>query len=186
MRARMALAVSGIGCEMREVKLREKPAEMLAASPKGTVPVLVTPDGDVIDESIDVMRWALSKRDPENWLGGDDPALISANDGPFKHHLDRYKYSTRHGTDAAEHRAACLTILLQLEERLNGSVYLCGDTKTLTDAAIMPFIRQFAATDREWLDAQPLPKLREWLDLQIASDLFTAIMAKREQWRPVA
>ncbi|NMW32971.1 glutathione S-transferase [Altererythrobacter sp. RZ02] len=186
MRARMALAVSGIPCEMREVKLREKPAEMLAASPKGTVPVLVISDGSVIDESIDVMRWALSKGDPENWLSGDDAALIAANDGPFKHHLDRYKYSTRHGTDAAEHRAACLTILLQLEARLERSLYLCGDTQTLTDVAIMPFIRQFAATDREWLDTQPLPKLREWLDRQIASDLFTTIMVKREQWRPAA
>lgn len=171
---------------MREVKLREKPEAMLEASPKGTVPVLVLHDGTVIDESIDVMRWALDTNDPDGWLAGDDADLIAANDGPFKHHLDRYKYTSRHGTDAEEHRTAALEILLNLEKRLEQSTFLCGETLTLTDAAIMPFIRQFAATDRAWFDAQPLPKLRHWLDSQIASDLFTGIMVKRDQWRPAA
>ena len=106
MRARMALLVSGILCEIREVKLSDKPVEMLRASPKATVPVL--PDGGVIDESLDIMRWALRRHDPEDWLGGDDTALIAANDGAFKHHLDRYKYPDRHGSDAAEHRTAGL------------------------------------------------------------------------------
>lgn len=186
MRARMALAVSGTSCEMREVKLREKPEAMLKASPKGTVPVLVLTDGTVIDESIDVMRWALDTNDPDGWLAGDDAELIAANDGPFKHHLDRYKYTSRHGTDAEEHRAAALEILLTLEKRLDQSTFLCGETLTLTDAAIMPFIRQFAATDRAWFDTQPLPKLQHWLDNQIASDLFAGIMVKRDQWQPAA
>lgn len=184
MRARMALAASGITCEMREVKLREKPSKMLEASPKGTVPVLVLPDGSVIDESIDVMRWALARSDPKGWLSGDDEELIAANDGPFKHHLDRYKYSTRHGTDSEEHRSACLTILEKLEQRLTTDTYLCGGSQTLTDIAIMPFVRQFAATDRDWFDAQALPKLRNWLDSQIASGLFATIMVKRDQWQP--
>ncbi|MGB7372523.1 glutathione S-transferase [Pontixanthobacter sp.] len=186
MRARMAFAVSGTRCEMREVKLREKPQAMLDASPKGTVPVLVLQDGTVIDESIDVMRWVLATNDPDGWLAGDDAEIIAANDGPFKHHLDRYKYASRHGTDAEEHRAAASQILLNLERRLEASTFLCGDRLTLTDAAIMPFIRQFAATDRAWFDRQPLPKLRDWLDRQMASELFTEIMVKRDQWRPAA
>lgn len=97
MRARLALLVSETAFELREVKLSAKPPEMIALSPKGTVPVLVLPDGRVIDQSLDIMRWALGRNDPESWLDGDDPALIEANDGPFKHHLDRYKYPHRRG-----------------------------------------------------------------------------------------
>ena len=186
MRARMALASSGIEPEFREVKLREKPAEMLEASPKGTVPVLVLADGTVIDESIDVMRWALSQNDPDNWLEGADFGLIETNDGPFKHHLERYKYSARHGTDAEEHRAACLAILQDLDERICTGPYLHGTAPGLTDAAIMPFVRQFAATDREWFDAQPIPNVRRWLDTMLGSELFKAVMVKRDQWRPEA
>ncbi|MXP48343.1 glutathione S-transferase [Altererythrobacter luteolus] len=186
MRARMALAASGIEPEFREVKLREKPAEMLEASPKGTVPVLVLENGKVIDESIDVMRWALGRNDPENWLQGADFDLIEMNDGPFKHHLDRYKYSTRHGSDAEEHRAACLAILRDLDERIGTGPYLHGQKPGLTDAAIMPFVRQFAATDREWFDTQPIPNVRRWLDTMLESELFKAVMVKRDQWRPEA
>jgi glutaredoxin len=127
MRARMALRVSGTACEIREVKLSAKPAAMLAASPKGTVPVLVLADGQVIDESLDIMRWALARNDPEGWLEGDDPALIQANDGPFKQHLDRYKYPDRHDSVAAEHRALGLEMLADLDRRLASSAYLCGE-----------------------------------------------------------
>ncbi|MDF7777357.1 glutathione S-transferase [Sphingomonas sp. AOB5] len=183
MRARMALLVSGTACEIREVMLRDKPAEMLAASPKGTVPVLVLADGSVIDESIDVMRWALARNDPEGWLAGDDAALIAANDGPFKHHLDRYKYPERHGSDPLAHRAEGTALLAALEARLANQPYLCGSRRTLADASIMPFVRQFAAVDHDWFAAQQLPALRGWLAAWIASPLFERTMVNRPQWR---
>ncbi|MDO6413550.1 glutathione S-transferase [Sphingomonas sp. BIUV-7] len=182
MRARMALLVSGTPFELREVKLSAKPPEMIAASPKGTVPVLLFSDGQVIDESLDIMRWALSVHDPEDWLAGDDARLIEANDGAFKHHLDRYKYPHRHGSDAAEHRAAGLAILATLEQRLGVQPYLCGPTRSLTDAALMPFVRQFAATDPAWFDAQALPAVQRWLAEQLASPLFARVMTRQDPW----
>lgn len=183
MRARMALAVSGVAHEIREVRLRAKPAAMLAASPKGTVPVLVLSDGSVIEESIDITRWALTQNDPDKWLAGDDQALIAANDGPFKHHLDRYKYADRYDADGIDHRAAALALLKPLQARLATQPFLCGDRWTLTDTAIMPFVRQFAATDRPWFDAQPLPDLRRWLDDAIASPLFGQVMTVHPVWQ---
>ena len=185
-RARLALVVSETRCEVREVKLRDKPAALIAASPKATVPVLVLPDGCVIDESLDIMRWALGRNDPERWLEGDDAGLIAANDGPFKHHLDRYKYPDRHGSDPAAHRACGLALLAALEMRLEEQTWLCGRRQSLTDAAIMPFVRQFAAVDRTWFDAQRLPRLQRWLGAQISSPLFAAIMIARPTWRPEA
>lgn len=182
MRARLALAVSGIDCEVREVTLRAKPDAMLAASPKGTVPVLVLPDGSVIDESIDIMRWALARHDPEGWLAGDDRDLIAANDGPFKHHLDRYKYPNRYPADEVDHRAAAVALLEVLEARLAGQAFLCGEQRTLADAAIMPFVRQFAAVDAEWFAGLPLPGVRRWLDGWLGSQLFAAVMVRRELW----
>ncbi|RVT93950.1 glutathione S-transferase [Sphingomonas crocodyli] len=184
MRARLALLVSETAFELREVKLSAKPAEMLAASPKGTVPVLVLPDGQVIDQSIDIMRWALGRNDPEHWLDGDDDTLIAANDGAFKHHLDRYKYPERHGSDPAEHRAAAMDMLAVLEDRLSRQLWLCGASRSLTDAALMPFVRQFAATDQAWFDVQPLPGVQRWLGVQLASPLFERVMARHEVWRP--
>lgn len=186
MRARMALTISGIEVETREVVLRDKPQAMLDVSPKGTVPVLVLEDRTVIDESIDVMRWALARNDPENWLDGDDTELLAAIDGPFKHHLDRYKYSTRHDTDPQEQRAAAYGILEQMDARLTRSPYLCGDTRTLIDIATFPFIRQFANADRAWFDAQPISHLQVWLERLIESELFARIMVKRDQWKPEA
>lgn len=182
MRARLALAVSGIEVETREVKLRDKPAAMLAASPKGTVPVLVLADDIVIDESIDIMRWALAANDPERWLDGDDAALIAANDGAFKAHLDRYKYPDRFAADGIDHRAAGVAMLRELERRLAEKPFLYGERRTLADAAVMPFVRQFAAVDRRWFDGLPLPGLRRWLDAWLASDLFAAVMVRREVW----
>lgn len=183
MRARMALAISETGVEHREVALRDKPAAMLAASPKGTVPVVVCDDGTVIDESVDVMRWALGRSDPENWLSGDDRDLIAIIDGPFKHHLDRYKYSARHDSDPQEHRAGAFAILEQLEGRLRENCNLCGDRRSMADIAIFPFIRQFANTDREWFDAQPLPHLQRWLGEHLDSPLFQQIMVKYDPWQ---
>lgn len=182
MRARMALLIAGQACEIREVKLSAKPAAMVAASQKATVPVLVPSDGLVLEESLDIMRWALGEYDPERWLERAAPDLIEMNDGPFKHHLDRYKYSARHDTDPLEHRAAAMERLQVLEERLAGRTNLCGEMRGIADIAIFPFIRQFAATDREWFTGAPVPHLRRWLSRHIASPLFQAIMTKREPW----
>ncbi|MEO6718567.1 MAG: glutathione S-transferase [Novosphingobium sp.] len=184
MRARLALAVSGKRVELREIKLSAKPVAMLAASPKGTVPVLVLPDGTVIEESIDIMRWALAQADPEGWLARDDPALIAGCDGPFKHALDRYKYPDRHGADAAQHRDEGLNFLRQLDERLSGAGQLGGTTRGLADAAIMPFVRQFAAVDPDWFDRQPLSHAKPWLAGHLASDLFAAVMIRFAPWSP--
>lgn len=184
MRARLALAVSGTRCELREVTLRAKPLSMLAASSKGTVPVLVLPDGQVIDESLDIMRWALGNRDPEQWLVRDDAALIAANDGAFKQNLDGYKYPERHNRDPFTHRENGLTFLREIDARLAASGQLAGSARGLADAAIMPFVRQFAAVDQEWFNAQSLPQLKTWLHGHLASDLFNAIMMRVAPWSP--
>ncbi len=183
MRARMALWVAGIEAELREVKLAAKPPELIAASPKATVPVLVLSDDQVIDESLEIMRWALAQQDPEGWLAGEDTALIAANDGPFKHHLDRAKYPDRYEPDGVDHRAAAIALLLPLEERLADQAQLCGPRRSLTDIALFPFIRQFAHSDRDWFAAQGLPRLTAWLEGHIASDLFAAIMPKFAPWQ---
>ncbi|WP_336969439.1 glutathione S-transferase [Sphingobium aromaticiconvertens] len=183
MRARMALLVSGQAVEIREVALRDKPPAMLAASPKGTVPVLVIAEGAVIDESLDIMRHALTRNDPEGWLAGDDAELIAANDGPFKHHLDRYKYPERHGSDPLGHRAAALDLLAPLEARLARTPHLCGPTRTLVDIALFPFVRQFAAVEPDWFAARSLPRLQHWLAAHIGSDLFERAMVRRPAWR---
>jgi glutathione S-transferase len=183
MRARMALIASGQKVVLREVALRDKPAEMIAASPKGTVPVLVLPDGNVIDESIDIMRWALTRHDPEDWLMGDDPALIARNDGAFKHHLDRYKYVSRYGSDPLEHRGAAMEMLGGLEARLGRGDYLTGESRRLADIAIFPFVRQFAAVEPEWFATQPLPLVRNWLDRLTGSSLFARAMLRVQPWR---
>lgn len=182
MRARLALLVSGQQVEIREVKLREKPAAMLAVSPKGTVPVLRLADGTTIDESLLIMRWALARHDPASWLAGDDEALIAANDGPFKHHLDRYKYAERHGSDAIFHRQAALEWLALLEERLVDG-QLCGAEPTLADIAIFPFVRQFAAVDPDWFATLPFPRLMHWLAGHVESRLFARAFIRLAPWR---
>lgn len=183
MRVRMALWAAGIAVELREVKLAAKPQELIAASPKATVPVLVLADGTVVDESLAIMRWALAQSDPEDWLAGDDPALIAVNDGVFKHHLDRAKYPGRFGEDETDHRAAALAMLAPLEVRLERTAYLSGPTRALTDIALFPFIRQFAAIEPEWFARQPLPHLLAWLERHTASPLFAAIMPKFAPWQ---
>lgn len=183
MRARLAIAVSGVAVELREIKLSAKPQAMLEASPKGTVPVLVLPDGGVIEQSLEVMHWALGQNDPEGWLERDDPALIERNDGSFKHDLDRYKYPERHGSDAVAHRDGGLAFLADLDARLAQDEQLCGESRGLADMAVMPFVRQFAAVERAWFDGQPLPHLRRWLAGHLESDLFASVMGKFEPWR---
>lgn len=188
MRARMALAASGLPVRVREIILRDKPPEMLAASPKGTVPVLVRMDGHVIDESLDIMHWALAQNDPEGWLraGPTETAeLIARNDGPFKHALDRYKYADRHKTDGARHRTEAMDILAGLDARIRGhSGQLLGTAPTLADIAIFPFVRQFAATDESFWTSRAPARLQAWLSGHIASPRFASIMAKFPRWQP--
>lgn len=216
MRARLAIAASGQQCELREVVLRDKPPELMAASPKGTVPVLVLPGGEVIDQSLDIMRWALNRRDAEGWLpqSADEQAatdaLIAACDGDFKRHLDRYKYPNRYvapadgpvpvesdadspsmhtsaadiGGFALAHRAAGAAFVRQLGARLDHNQgYLLGNCWSLADAAILPFIRQFAATDLAWFDAQSWPAVQGWLADFVQSARYAAVMDKYPRWQ---
>lgn len=184
MRARMAVAVSGVHVELREVVLRDKPPEMLELSPKGTVPVLVLPDGGVLEQSLDIMRWALAQNDPKTWLAYDDQNLILETDGPFKQALDRYKYPHRYDLiDGSAHRDAALAHLADLNGRLASAPYLGGAQPAFTDIAIFPFVRQFAATDAAWFATLPLPALQSWLTALVESDLFVAIMTRYPQWK---
>ena len=197
MRARLALAVSTLNYELREVDLKNKPPQLLAASPKGTVPVLVLPSGQVIDESLDIMRWALEQHDPEKWLksGPIDNmlALIESNDGPFKKALDRYKYPNRYpqesngDTVAFElvHRGAGARWLETLDATLSKG-WLFGDQASLADVACLPFVRQFAHTDAAWFAAQPWPRLQTWLAQFEASALFASVMGKHPLWRELS
>ena len=180
----MTLLMSGEPIEIREVSLRNKPAALIEASSKATVPVLVLPDGEVIDESLDIMLWALNRNDPEGWLAGSDIAMVASNDGPFKHDLDRYKYPERHASDPVAHRTAGLAMLGEYETRLAETANLCRDTRSFADIAIMPFVRQFAATDRAWFDEQTLPLLKRWLALHVGSPLFERAMARLGPWTP--
>lgn len=190
MRARMALHASGICHELREVALRNKPESMLAVSPKGSVPVLLLPDGQVIDESRDIMQWALHQHDPEGWLGADDEhlaaaqPLIDSNDMSFKRHLDRYKYADRHPELSREHyREQAEVFLRQLEQRLGTRHYLLDRHFSIADAAIFPFVRQFAEVDAEWFASSPYPALRNWLSGIVSSARFVAIMQKHPPWK---
>jgi glutathione S-transferase len=173
MRARMALQIAQIPVQTVEVNLKNKPESLLKASPKATVPVLILSSGQILDESLDIMHWALTQSDPEHWLKSIDQALIAQNDGPFKHHLDRAKYKA-----SLPDRESALAILHSLNARLETSAHLSRPTRSFTDVALMPFIRQFAAVDRAWFAAQPLPHLQRWLATFESSKLFTTIMAK--------
>lgn len=189
MRARMALLAADIDVELREVVLRDKPQSMIDASPKATVPVLILPDGSVIDESLEIMVWALAENDPLEWLTpesgtlDDMLSLIAQNDGPFKHHLDRYKYHNRYvDADPAEHRRDAEKILNRLDGQLAVGKYLFGSRPALADFAIAPFIRQFANTDNDAFDAMPFVHLQRWLDDFLASSFFERAMTKYDQW----
>ena len=185
MRARMALGYSGVPLSIVEVSLKAKPAEMLAASPKGTVPVLVCADGRVIEQSLDIMQWALGQHDPDNWLQADHMELIEANDSIFKVLLDRYKYAIRYPEHSMEHyRAQGVEFLQGLEQQLERHPYLSGPALSLADVALAPFVRQFAHVDREWFAQAPLPHLNAWLERFLASDLFASVMAKSPSPQP--
>lgn len=184
----MALNYAGITVELREVLLRDKPGSMLQASAKGTVPVLVIPGGRVIDESADVMRWALDQQDPEQWwrndLANETNALVEENDFVFKKHLDHYKYADRHPEQPAIfYRTAAERFLQQLEQKLTRRRFLMGSDLTFADVAIFPFIRQFAFVDKAWFDQAPYPSLQAWLQSFLDSDLFLNVMKKFPTWR---
>ncbi len=189
MRARLALAASGQTCELREVVLANKPAELLQASGKATVPVLVLPSGQVIDQSLDIMLWALQRNDPLHWLPEGDSAmqgamqLVALCDGEFKFHLDRYKYPTRYGlASGIDHRNAGAEFLEQLNVQLLATGHLCSTHFGLADAAIAPFVRQFAHTDPTWFAAQTWPALQQWLGAFEASTAFAQVMQKYAPW----
>lgn len=197
MRARLALAASGQQCELREIVLRSKPPELLAASLKATVPVLVVPDGKVIDQSLEIMLWALQHNDPEDWLAPERAsmqtmqALIAANDGAFKQHMDRYKYPNRYSQEHAgdvlkfshSHRADAACWLMTLETQLARDAWLFGPGASLADMAILPFVRQFAHTDADWFSSQPWPNLQSWLMRWEASARFQGVMEKYPPWQ---
>jgi len=182
MRARLALSSSRVEVELREIVLRDKPAAFLTASPSGTVPCLVAPDG-VIDESLDVMIWALKQTDAEGWLNMPDAGfeLIDRADGPFKQALDRTKYANRYpDIDPDEQRGIAATFLTGLDTQIDQWIF---DRPSLADFAILPFVRQFAFIDKDWFDARPWPSLQDWLERFLASDRFANIMMKYPQWR---
>ena len=181
----MALAASGAEVMLREVLLKDKPAELLAASPKATVPVLVLSDGRVLEESLDVMQWALEYRDPLGWLDGValDSDWISECDGDFKLWLDRYKYAERHPEHSAEdYRKSAEGFIQKLEDQLSVSDWMGGDAANAVDVALFPFIRQFARVDPSWWQNAPYPSVRRWLENWLNSALFSAIMVKYPRW----
>ncbi len=191
MRARLAIAQSGIQCELREVVLKDKPQQLIELSPKATVPVLLTADDKLIDESIDIAFWALAQHDPDNWyqsLTSEQHeqmlVLIENNDGEFKYFLDRYKYADRYPEqDERFYREQGEKTLTRLEQLLTEHDCLLRDSWTLADIALLPFIRQFAFVDKDWFDSSPYPRVRAWLEAFLESDLFRSVMKKYPQWQ---
>lgn len=188
-RARLAIACVGIDVELREILLRDKPRSMLDISAKGTVPVLAMDDGKVLDESLDIMVWALRMQRQHPWLDGYDlpesRKLIDRNDGVFKYYLDRYKYADRYPERPREYyRLQAEFFIRSLESRLKASQFLCSDRVSLIDAAIFPFIRQFSMVDAVWFAALSYPRLQVWLKKWLNSALFKSVMKKYPVWRP--
>lgn len=188
MRARLSLLFAGVSVELREIVLKNKPAHMLTISPKGTVPVLQLTDGTVIEESRDILVWALEQNDPQGLLNAkvlpEAHALIAQNDGEFKHWLDRYKYADRHlEMTQTEYREQGEVFLQVLESLLSKNRYLLGESITIADIGIMPFVRQFAHVDREVFYGLPYPKLQQWLQKWLDHPLFLQAMTKLTPWQ---
>ena len=189
-RARLALKAAGVPVVLREVVLRDKPAALLEISPKATVPVLQRPDGGVLEQSLDIMRWALAASDPQGWLRAGEDAdvrlLTALNDGPFKQALDRYKYAPRHPERPAHawRDDGVALMLAPLNARLAAHRFLLRDTPSLADMALVPFVRQFAAVDTAWFAGAPLAPLRAWLQALTATPLFESVMVRHPAWRP--
>ncbi len=188
MRARLGLLFADLPVELREITLKNKPAKMLAISPKGTVPVLQLADGVVIEESRDIMEWALEQQDPQELLNPktlhQGNTLIEQNDQEFKHWLDRYKYADRYlEMTQTEYRQKGEAFLQILEALLTKNTYLLGDSMTIADIGIMPFVRQFAHVDRDVFYSLPYPKLQIWLKNWLAHPLFIQAMTKFQPWQ---
>ena len=191
MRARMTLRYCGINWQHREVELKRKPEALLRASPKGTVPVLVLADGTVIDESLEIMDWALAQHDPQQWLSqfhrvpGALAQCVTNLETEFKPALDAYKYNNRGAKeDWLPARSACLAWLAELEAQQAQHPSLNAERPGYADAALMPFVRQCANVDPDWFASTPLPYLQRWLDTLVRAPLFTDIMAKYALWQP--
>ncbi len=189
MRARLAIAISGLKVELREVVLQNKPRQLLDISPKGTVPVLLLPDKKIIDESLDIMHWTLSLHDPFGWLRNntskESNQLVQWNDNEFKHYLDRYKYADRHPEQKEKfYREKAELFIIELENRLCKHNFLCSENCSLADMAIFPFIRQFAHVDKDWFFSSEYKKVGQWLNMLISSSLFISIMNKYQPWQP--
>lgn len=179
MRARLALNFMGIAYESREVDLKNKPAEFLQISPKGTVPVLVLPEGKVIDQSLDIMYWAMPQ--PETHYKNEVEQLIRINDEQFKYHINHYKYPTRYPEDqhpAEYYRAECEKILQPLEQRLSQHKFLLNQQETIADLALFPLIRQFSMVEPEWFATAPYQNIKKWLEAISSSEYFVAAMTK--------
>lgn len=190
MRAHMALRYAGITAELREVDLKKYPPQALAKSPGASIPVLLLPDGRVIDESWDIVKWALEQNDPDNWCGVngeymlDAEILIETNDFSFKEDLDHYKYAKRYPEYSAEHyRQLCEEFIEELEEMLTDHRYLLAEQLSLADIGVFPFIRQFSLVDKKWFAAAPYPRVRQWLNGLIKTELFQHVFQKHDIWR---
>ena len=185
MRARMALAYADIKVELREISLRDRPRELYEVSSKGTVPVLITTDNSVIDESLEIMIWSLKCKENQTWLINESNVefdLITDNDTTFKKWLDRYKYHDRYPEKSKEYyREHCNDILSIYEKQLNKTEYLLRNNISIADIAIFPFIRQFSNVDYEWFEKK-YNKLRLWLKNISSSDLFISVMEKNDTW----
>lgn len=187
MRARMAIYAAGVKVQSIEVSLKNKPQTLLDYSPKGTVPVIVMPNGEVIQESRDIMLWALHQSDPDNWLSQNDTArqqemsqLVNKCDMEFKPLLDRYKYFDRHPEySQEEYRQQAEGFLQILDNNLSQHAFLIDENIRFADVAIFPFIRQFASVDKIWFAASPYKNLQRWLDACINTELFTTIMENK-------
>lgn len=190
MRARMAILLAQQTVLLRDILMKNKPIEMLTASVKGTVPVLIFDDQSVIDESLDIMIWALGKNDPQDLLYNNQSEaltemknLISRNDNEFVSNLKKYKVTARyHDIEEKFYRQKCELFIGELEQRLTEHAYIMGENPSLADFAILPFIRQFSRTNRQWYLQSPYPKLQRWLKSHIQSPLFGKVMTKYPQW----
>lgn len=196
-RTRMTLKYAQIDVEHREVLLKDKPKAMLTASPKGTVPVLVQPDRSVLDESVDIMAWALAQQDPSGWLDYDAAtldsmhALVERTESEFKGNLDKYKYNYYPADDPRRaertgYRDHCVRFLEALNDRLTRTGWLVSERQSYADVAVFPFVRQFANVEANWFANQPIPELHRWLNGQLNSDLFLSVMQKHPVWSPAA
>jgi len=174
MRARMSIVRTGFACEHREVILRDRPQHMMEISPKGTVPVMLLPDGAVIEESLEIMQHVL------DWeLDDQESRWVARNDNEFKYHLDRYKYPNRYeNVDSLVHRTSAQHYLDDLDELLSVEI------STALSDALFPFVRQFANHDRGWFDSQSWKNVHNWLDQNLTSAEFSLCMKKYPQWSP--